>query len=472
MQFAPAIVPSYALSPSRRPSLPPRSVEPGHSRVGPLDQARLTMVSQIVTRRVGRVLTCMVKSIPATPAGLLVWEQRLHQVVGSELDLVTAAAVQAAHNSDGVREQVRGYVKSIPGLVVQEKAKAVQVTLLGGTRRTVSTPYYLQRADKLKAKHKRRRAKGKRGKAGNGCYPVLAVIGVHERVTPALASEVARLAVLGTYQETQASLRERGISLDVKQVSKLAGSFAQRCLAYRSWCNEQTGAGHRGTGLVRGKRLAIGVDGGRARILETPKRGRRKSGRRGFKAPWREPKVFIIYEIDHLGKKRHLGQLRQDATLKDADGLFALLASTLRQLGAQEAREWVFVGDGAEWIWNRLPELVSAVGYSLEKVTQVVDFYHAVEHLSAVAAYVKGAKQRQDWMREAKRLLRWGFVDQVIKRIRSLCRGRKAKTIAKGIKYFEDHASRMSYAWPASMPNVSSSSTRWIRRATCRRSWR
>jgi len=204
--------------------------------------------------------------------------------------------------------------------------------------------------------------------------------------------------------------------------------------------------GFRGTGQVRGKRIVIGTDGGRIRIREKTKSGRRrKSGRRGFQATWKEPKVFVIYEIDCRGRKRRHGFVRQDATLKDADGLFVLLASKLREIGAHEAAEWVIVGDGAEWIWNRIPNLVATVGYSLDRVTQVVDFYHAVEHLSGVAEYVKGVNKRKAWLRQAKRLLRRGHIDALTKLIEGLCRGRNAKKIRKGLAYFQDHAHRMRY---------------------------
>lgn len=447
MEFAPARPLPYVLSPSRTPwQRTARSVEPPTwTKLDAPYKMELEAAIHASVEEYRRILGRLQVSPPGNPGALLEREERLHSEVGRGcLDPVVAVFVQAAHARSDVRERARQYVRSIPGLVAQEKAKEVHVTLLGGSRLALLSPYYLRRPDKSKKRPGRKRRRGKRGKAGNGCYPMLMVLGIYQRVTPALASEVARLAVLGTYQEASASLRVRGISLDAKQISQLAGNLAQRSLDYRSWCMAQTTTGYRGSGLLRGKRLVIGVDGGRVRVRESTG-GRLKSGRRGFKACWREPKVFIIYEVDAHGKKLRRGFLRQDATLQDANGLFALLGSALRQIGAHEALSWVFVGDGAEWIWNRVPELVTAVGYSLSKVTQVVDFYHAVEHLSAIAEHVKGAKQRREWLREAKRLLKWGLVRHLITRIKNLARGRKAKLIAKGASYFEDHSERMAY---------------------------
>lgn len=50
-----------------------------------------------------------------------------------------------------------------------------------------------------------------------------------------------------------------------------------------------------------------------------------------------------------------------------------ILVSILREIGAHEAAEWIVTGDGASWIWNRIPRLIKDVGYDREKVTEVVD---------------------------------------------------------------------------------------------------
>lgn len=92
-------------------------------------------------------------------------------------------------------------------------------------------------------------------------------------------------------------------------------------------------------------------------------RGRKKANkRRGFDAPWREPKVLTVYEIDEEGRQRRLDGFRYyDATMGDADEAFALLAGALLSVEAGNATEWVIVGDGAWWIWNRIDDLKAVV---------------------------------------------------------------------------------------------------------------
>jgi hypothetical protein len=69
--------------------------------------------------------------------------------------------------------------------------------------------------------------------------------------------------------------------------------------------------------------------------------------------------------------------------------------------GVHLAEELVFVADGAHWIWNHVTELFQSLGIAPEKVFELVDFYHAVEHLSKFAELKKGWKATQmflpDW---------------------------------------------------------------------------
>ncbi len=140
--------------------------------------------------------------------------------------------------------------------------------------------------------------------------------------------------------------------------------------------------------------------------------------------------------------------MRYDATLQDADGILRLLISTLRELGAAQAREWVIVGDGAGWIWDRTNELIAQLGFERARVTEVVDFYHAVQRIHAVAEELKGwrADKKAIWTKQMRRKLLRGQLDEVREELHQLCRGRNAKKIRSLVRYFDRHAARMNYA--------------------------
>jgi hypothetical protein len=60
-------------------------------------------------------------------------------------------------------------------------------------------------------------------------------------------------------------------------------------------------------------------------------------------------------------------------TLGNADETFALLVGHLRWLGAANADEVLFVGDGAEWIWNRVEAMRDAAEIPPERFHLALD---------------------------------------------------------------------------------------------------
>jgi hypothetical protein len=410
------------------------------------------------------VMRLLEQGLPVTPEGLFDFETGLHHVVAREcLDPVTAEVIQAVHENAEVQDQALSLFLQA-GVNAQRSAQDVAVTLLGGSRRTIKTQYCLRRRPrrpkrrqeerkkraardrKLSRRAARRRAQGAtpdvtmasaattRGKGGNGLYPVLAVLGIHFRVTPALGSEVARQVALGTLDEARATLLERGVDLDKKVIRRVAAQIAERALGYRQWCVEQGARMKTRKGQALGKRLAIVIDGGRLRVRLNRRAGRpRKSGYPGFDADWREPKLFVIYELDERGRKKKRGLLYQDGTLGDADRLFELLAAALRQLGAEKAESWVILGDGADWIWCRTARLWEQLGYDASKVTEVVDFYHASQRVQEMAAQMATSEAEvQSHQREARRLLRLGSIERLLEWL-GPC------------EYLETHCQRMRY---------------------------
>lgn len=336
-------------------------------------------------------------------------------------------------------------IENTPFVRLQCSQKVVRITLLGGSKLILQTPYYLKRPPNGRGRPKK---KTSRVKGGNGIYPVLDMLGVYFRVTPALASEVGRLVALEPLEESVSSLKNRGILLGQKVITRIALQLALHGLDYREQLKKATDEGYRGH-EARGKCVVISTDGGGIRTRVPKKRGRlRKTGSRGYHAPWREPKVIIIYEIDAKGHKKKSGILRYDATMGNADETFSLLATYLLSIGAQEAEEWVFICDGACWIWERVLALVKSVGYDINRVTQIVDFYHAVEHLGKISDQIIGwgKKKKKRWFNAMRAILKRGEVTRLVKECKPLCRGRNSKEIKKLLPYFEKNVKRMNYS--------------------------
>jgi len=370
-------------------------------------------------------------------------EEEMHRAVRRCLDIVTAAALRAAQTSADVIAQVELLLAARPHLRLQDSKQEVTVTFLGGSSHRISSPYMLRRPPRGRG---RPRGQGKRGKPGNGLYPFLAALGVHDRVTPALISEAARQVSSGTQEQARSNLARQGIELGKNTLARLIKNFGSKALRYR----EQRILTGEATefGSVAGRRIVIGTDGGRLRSRIPKRRGRKKAnGRRGFYGPWREPKVLVVYEIDDQGRQRKIDGFRHyDATMGDADEAFALLAGVLHSINAGQAAEWIIVGDGAWWIWNRIDDLRAFVGFQ-SSVTEVVDLYHARQKLYQFANEIRSFSdaQRERWYNRMKRLLDQGNLQAMQDEFARYFRGCNSKARRKIAAYFERNAKRMRY---------------------------
>src|SRR6266567_5447032 len=289
----------------------------------------------------------------------------------------------------------------------------------------------------------RRKGQRRAGKRSAGVYAGLVVLGIYDRCTPALAAEVSLFAaMLGSLQEAQDVLANRGVALDTKTIRTIAYRYAARARLVQQV--EHTAF----EDTVAGRRVVISSDGGRLRLRETKRGPKTKKGRRRYTGAWREPKVLIVYVVDAEGQRESRFAPFIDATLKGPDAVFALLRSYWQRLGITQADHILFLADGAPWIWKRVPLLVQALGLAAQQVHELLDFYHAVHHLGQVAALRKdwSAKARTRWRTHQRRLLRRGEVDQVITAVRDLCRGRNSQAIRKHREYFTKNQHRMAYA--------------------------
>jgi hypothetical protein len=156
---------------------------------------------------------------------------------------------------------------------------------------------------------------------------------------------------------------------------------------------------------------------------------------------------LIIYVTNEEGRREVTFAPFIDGIMRGPDALFGLLRHYLSRIGIAEADKILFVADGAKWIWDRVPDLMKCLGLKFGQFYELLDFYHAVEHLSKVASLRKNwnSKKRKQWFTRQRTLLRSGKTAQVIDTIRSLCRGRNSRAIRTQLNYFIKHRGRMDY---------------------------
>ena len=113
--------------------------------------------------------------------------------------------------------------------------------------------------------------------------------------------------------------------------------------------------------------------------------------------------------------------------------------------GLLRAQQVVVLGDGAPWLWRLVEE-------HFPNAVQIVDLYHAKEHVWEVAASVFGRSHPEGvaWAKQACDWLVHGQIDTLVKAIAALpavapLAGQSKSVPEQAIGYFTSNASRMRY---------------------------
>jgi hypothetical protein len=168
---------------------------------------------------------------------------------------------------------------------------------------------------------------------------------------------------------------------------------------------------------------------------------------------WKEVKVGRIFrssdlraapvESEDAGRQQRGGQILSSSylahlgTAMEFTTKFAVLLTAASGLGSR----LVFINDGAEWIWLW-------VGRMYPEATQILDFYHVVEHLGEFAALaINDATERSRWYAEQKALLLAGRVARVINNLEKYrALGGEVKERADKLqRYYRANHQRMCY---------------------------
>lgn len=168
---------------------------------------------------------------------------------------------------------------------------------------------------------------------------------------------------------------------------------------------------------------------------------------------WHEMKLGVFYRHEQAARGERGELLEKVVVGWQGEGLELgrRLHWEAQRGGLGRARATLAVADGAPWIWN-------VVGDRWSGAQQLLDFYHASEHLWTVgqALYPQDETTRRAWVEARLHRLRHGQELAVIQELAALPRrrGQAGKVIRREQNYFADQAGRMSYqkvarrGWP------------------------
>lgn len=395
------------------------------------------------------------------PGQLETLERDVHTAFARGADLLVAgllAVVMKTGEFDGASEQTRQAYR-FP--LARGRNREIRVRLLGGLVIWISSLYCAPR----------KRLFQEPVEEVPGLYIELAQFGFGKGITPGLQSRVARQAALcPSFEFAREELVRDGVDLDVKTIRRITHQCGRGLLAVRKrylmrWREGKLPAGT----ALKGKRVAVQIDGGRTRIrgplrsapsqvertdedglVTDNKPGRsRKRAKRTYAAEWREPKMVTIFIHDEKGRMEKGSEVVMDATFLGPDAIAELTAMHLHRLGAAQALSVTFGGDGATWIWDRVPMIIAAAELRQVKTHEVLDCCHAAHHISlALAALGLNDQDRMPLYRQHRTLLRNGQWRRVVEELSDILQldpdNAKAAT---EITYLRKHgeAGRLSY---------------------------
>jgi hypothetical protein len=153
--------------------------------------------------------------------------------------------------------------------------------------------------------------------------------------------------------------------------------------------------------------------------------------------------VFTQTTLDEQGRPmREPASTSYVGAIESAEQFGRRLYTEACQRGWARAEKKVVMGDGAEWIWNLADQ-------HFPDTMQIVDLYHARQHLWEVAAklYPNDAPRQHRWVMVRQDKLDHGQIEKLVTSLRTVAASHPslAESIHSEAKYFEGNAQRMRY---------------------------
>jgi hypothetical protein len=257
---------------------------------------------------------------------------------------------------------------------------------------------------------------------------------------------IGQVAARVSFEEGGTLLHElAGVEVSAKQVERIAERLGEQIDQYERQQTEPH------VESQEAQTMYLGMDG-----TGVPMRAAELQGRAGKQpdgsAKTREVKLVTIWTAESRDREkkpvRDEGSVTYSAAIESArttDTTQTLSDFTQRVFREANRRNFykvarqVVLGDGAPWIWNIAGEL-------FPQAIQIVDRFHAKEHLSEVAKVIWGPESKigKDWLEERYQELDSGNIDQLM---HAFVTHKHYPEVKRCIKYIKQNRHRMRYAY-------------------------
>lgn len=280
---------------------------------------------------------------------------------------------------------------------------------------------------------------------GSGFCPRDRALGLEDStLSPAVTRMVGLVGAMVSFAEGSELMRElAGVSVDTKQVERTAEALGREIAQDERTVVIEPEAPPPST-------MYLGMDG-----TGVPMRPSELEGRAGKQADGsaktREGKLVTIWTAESRDEEgapvRDAGSVSYSAAIesaatRDTDKTVSAFAQRAeregRRRGFDQAQRRVILGDGALWIWNLAEE-------QFPGAIQIVDLYHAKQHLSDVAKaiYGAGSELAKQWAKQRHDELDEGRLNSVMDELR--VHADANDEASKCLEYLTRNETRMRY---------------------------
>jgi hypothetical protein len=272
-----------------------------------------------------------------------------------------------------------------------------------------------------------------------GRYPLDEALGLHDQYTPAVVQLMCWAGAMDSSFElaSETLARFAGLTIPGRQVQRVVNALGPQASTWMHTRDSQSSPAP-----VEVLNIQTDMTGIPARPEELQDiKGKQPDG----SAKTRQIKLGCVFtqSRDTQGRpQRDPFSSTYLAAFCDRIDFGTLLWAEAMKRGYATARKAVFIGDGAEWIWN-------LVNDRFKGAVQIVDFYHACEHLHALCQALEPDEQRaktlfKSWRKRLKNNGLPRILHEASLRMASLSVTAREAAEAE-LPYFQTNAARMTY---------------------------
>lgn len=267
--------------------------------------------------------------------------------------------------------------------------------------------------------------------------------------SPGLRRVMSRIGAQESFEMGSQDLREiGGIEVDPKEVERISEQVGEELVVEEQSLCEQVFSGKVIPLPARPEveKAYILADGTGVPVVPRETAGRHGKGPDG-KARTREAKlgcVFTQTQLDDRGRpERDELSTTYVGGIQNAAEFGKILYAEVERRGLGKAKTQIVLGDGAVWIWELAAE-------HFPKAVQIVDLYHAREHLWCVgkALYDNQDKRLKSWVGGRLAELDRGDIPALLKalgRVATSC-DKAREVVEREAEFFRKNRERMRYA--------------------------